>query len=212
MGEKMLLDIVLRSIWISGTATLLAVLFGLPLALLIGLHDFRGKRVLRAVFNALLGIPTVALGLILFILFSRGGPLGPLGLLYTPWAMIIGQAILIAPIVISFMVSTLESVNPEIKDLARTLGATEKQISLAILSEAKKGAMLSIVAAFNRAISELGVAMMVGGNIYGYTRVMTTTIALEAAKGEIRLCFELAIILMAIVFGLTLLVNILRGD
>jgi tungstate transport system permease protein len=208
----MLLDIVLRSIWISGTATLLAVLFGLPLALLIGLRDFWGKRVLRAIFNTLLGIPTVALGLILFILFSRGGPFGPLGLLYTPWAMIIGQAILIAPIVISFMASALESVDPEIKDLARTLGANERQTSLAILSEAKRGVVLSIVAAFNRAISELGVAMMVGGNIYGYTRVITTTIALEAARGEIKLCIELTIILMAIVFGLTLFVNVLRRD
>jgi len=212
MGEGMLLDIVLRSLWVSGTATLLAVLWGLPLAVFIGLRDFVGKRVLRAAFNALLGIPTVALGLILFMLFARRGPLGPLSLLYTPAAMIIGQAILITPIIVSFMVGALESVDPEIKDLARTLGASEGQTSIAVLGEAKKGATLAVVAAFNRAISELGVAMMVGGNIYGYTRVMTTTIALETARGEILLCIELAVVLMAIVFALTLAVNILRRD
>lgn len=208
----MLLEIVLRSLWISGTATLLAALWGLPLAITIGLRDFKGRRVLGSVFNALLGIPTVALGLILFMFFARAGPLGPLRLLYTPVAMIIGQAILITPIVVSFMASALESVDPEIKDLARTLGASEKRTSLTILGEARKGATLAVIAAFNRAISELGVAMMVGGNIYGYTRVMTTTIALETARGEILLCIELTAILLAIVFALTFVINILRRD
>jgi tungstate transport system permease protein len=176
------------------------------------MREFRGKRVVKSVFNALMGMPTVTLGLILFILFSSRGPLGPLHLLYTPTGMIIGQAILITPIIVSFTVSALESVDPEIKDLARTLGASERQTSFAVLGEAKKGATLSVVAAFNRAISELGVAMMIGGNIYGYTRVMTTTIALETARGEILLCIELMAILLAIVFALTLLVNYLRRD
>lgn len=208
--SEMLLDITLKSLLISGSATLLAILWSLPIALTISMREFWGKRVVKSLFTALMGMPTVALGLILFILFSSTGPLGPLHLLYTPTGMIIGQAILITPIIVSFVVSALESVDPEIKDLARTLGASERQTSFAVLGEAKKGATLAVVAAFNRAISELGVAMMVGGNIYGYTRVLTTTIALETARGEIALCLELMVVLLIIVFSLTLVINLLR--
>jgi len=209
--SKVLLDITLRSLLISGSATLLAVLWSLPIALTISMREFRGKRVVKSLFTALIGMPTVALGLILFIFYSTG-PLSPLHLLYTPTGMIIGQAILITPIIVSFVVSALESVDPEIKDLARTLGASERQTSLAVLGEAKKGATLAVVAAFNRAISELGIAMMVGGNIYGYTRVLTTTITLETAKGEIALCLGLMAVLLIIVFSLTLVINLLRRD
>ena len=207
-----MLDITLRSLLVSGSATLLALLWSIPIALTISMREFRGKRVVKSVFNALLGIPTVALGLILYILFARGGPLGPLDLLYTPTGMIIGQAILITPIIVSFTTSALESVDPEVKDLTRTLGASERQTSFAILGEAKHGATLAVIAAFNRAIAELGVAMMIGGNIYGYTRVLTTTIALETARGEIVLCLELMVVLLAIVFSLTLAMNMLRRD
>lgn len=208
----MLLDITLRSLFVSGSATLLALLWSLPIALTISMREFKGKHLATSTFNALIGVPTVALGLTLFILFSRRGPLGPLHLLYTPTGMIVGQAILITPIIVSFMISALESVDPEIKDLARTLGASERQTSFAVLSEARKGSTLAVVAAFNRAIAELGVAMMIGGNIYGYTRVLTTTIALETARGEIMLCLQLMVILLAIVFCLTLVINLLRMD
>jgi len=208
----MLLDITLRSLLISGSATLLAMLWSIPIALTISMREFRGKRVVKSVFNALLGIPTVALGLILFILFARRGLLGPLDLLYTPTGMIIGQAILITPIIVSFATSALESVDPEVKDLARTLGASERQTSFAILGEAKKGATLAIIAAFNRAIAELGVAIMVGGNISGYTQVLTTKISTGVTRGETVLCLELTVILLAIVFSLTLAMNLLRRD
>ena len=164
----------LLSILVSGTATMLATLVGLPLALVIALRDFKGRWVIRNVFNALIGIPTVALGFILVILLARAGPLGFLNLLFTPAGMAIGEAILVTPLVVSFTASALESVDPEIKHLARTLGASEGQTSLAVLGEAKKGIILAILASFNRAIAELGVAWMVGGNILGYTRVMTT--------------------------------------
>jgi tungstate transport system permease protein len=107
------------------------------------MREFRGKRVVKSIFTALIGMPTVALGLILYFIFSNSGPLGPLHLLFTPSGIIIGQAILITPIIVSFTVSALESVDPEIKDLARTLGASERQASLAVLSEAKKGVTLS---------------------------------------------------------------------
>ena len=182
------------------------------MALSLSMREFRGKRVIKSIFTALIGMPTVALGLILYLLYSSSGPLGPLHLLYSPSGIIIGQAILITPIIVSFTVSALESVDPEVKDLARTLGASEGQASLAVLSEAKKGATLSVVAAFNRAIAELGVAMMVGGNIYGYTQVITTTISKGVAMGETTLCIELMVVLLVIVFSLTLLTNLLRRD
>jgi len=208
----MLLDITLRSLLISSSATLLGLLWSIPIALAISMKEFRGKSVVKSVFNALLGIPTVALGLILWILYARRGPFGPLHLLYTPIGMIIGEAILITPIIVSFTTSALETVHPEVKDLTRTLGASERQTSFAVLSEAKNGTILAIIAAFNRSIAELGVALMVGGNIYGYTQVLTTKIATGVNMGETVLCLELTAILLAIVFFLTLAMNLLRRD
>lgn len=207
-----LLDVVIRSLWISGTALLLSLLWSLPTALTLGLQRFRGRRTLISVFNALLGIPTVSLGLILYLILSRGGPLGFLGLLYTPTAIIIGQAILITPIIVSLLTSAIEAVDPEIMNLARTLGASDRQASLAVLGEARKGSILAGIAAFNRAVSELGIALMVGGNIAGWTRVMSTEIARSTAAGEMLLSIQLAVALLAIVFALTFLMNLLRRD
>jgi tungstate transport system permease protein len=176
------------------------------------MREFRGKRVVKSIFTALIGMPTVALGLILYLLYSSSGPLSPLHLLFTPSGIIIGQAVLITPIIVSFTVSALESVDPEVKDLARTLGASEGQASLAVLSEGKKGATLAVVAAFNRAIAELGVAQTIGGGIYGYTQVLTTAISRGVAMGEVVLCIELTVVLLVIAFSLTLLANLLRRD
>ncbi|MEW6593147.1 MAG: ABC transporter permease [Candidatus Hadarchaeota archaeon] len=207
-----LLDITLRSLLIAGSATLLAMLWSIPIALWLSMREFRGKQVVKSVFTALIGMPTVALGLILYLIFSNSGPLGSFGLLFTPTGIIIGEAILITPIIVSFAYSALDSVDPEVKDLARTLGASEKQASLAVLSEARKGTTLSIVAAFNRAIAELGVALMIGGNIRGYTQVLTTAISKEVAMGEIALSIQMTAVLLLIVFSLTLLINLLRRD
>ncbi len=211
MSEQ-LFDLVVRSLWISGTALLLALTWSLPLSLVLGLKKFRGRKILISVFNSLLGIPTVALGLILYLLFSRAGPLGFLGILYTPAAIIIGQALLITPIIVSLLTSAIESVDPNIRDLAKTLGASERRASLAILSEAKKGGILAGVAAFNRAVSELGIALMVGGNLAGATRVISTEIARGVTTGEMALSIQLTIVLLLIVFGLTVLVNFARRD
>ncbi len=154
-----------------------------------------------------MGMPTVSLGLVLYMLFSRAGPLGFLHLLYTPLAMTIGQAVLITPIIVSFVTSTVESVDPEIRDLAKTLGASEVQASLAVVKESMSGVFLAIVASFNRAIAELGIALMLGGNIRGVTRVLTTSIALETTRGELVLGMVLTVILLAIVFGLNTVVS-----
>ena len=200
----------IRAIVISGGATLLAALLGLPLGIFIGLKSFRGRSVVKGFLNASMGIPTVSLGLILYLLFSRSGPLGFLHLLYTPLAVIVGQAILVVPIVTSFVTSTVESVDPEIRDLARTLSATETQASAAVLKESISGVILAIIASFNRAIAELGVALMVGGNLRGLTRVLTTTIALETIQGEFMIAISLTIILLVIVFVLNLSVNLIQ--
>ncbi len=209
-GDPTVISITWRSLAVSGLATLLATLWAIPLAMIIALRSFRGKRLLKAFFNALLGIPTVVLGLILYLLFSRSGPLGLFHLLYTPLGISIGQSVLVAPIVISFGVSSIEATSSEVKDLAKTLGASDTQVSLKVAKEALGGVILSVVAAFNRAFAELGIAMMIGGNIANVTRVLTTSISLETAKGEIALSIALGIILLSIVFCLSLAVNLLR--
>ncbi|WP_455277331.1 ABC transporter permease [[Eubacterium] cellulosolvens] len=209
-GDPEILSIAFRSIYISGFATLLSCIWGLPLAIIIGLSSFRGKRFVRGFFNAMLGIPTVALGLILYLLLSKSGPLGIFRLLYTPLGISIGQALLITPILVSFAGSALESTDVNIRDLAKTLGASNIQTNFKIIDEAIWGITLSIIASFNRAFAELGIAMMIGGNIRYITRVLTTSIALETARGEIAFSIALGIILMAVVFSITFLINFLR--
>lgn len=205
-------SIVTRSIYISGLATLLACAWGIPLSVLIGLYSFSGKKFLRSIFNALLGVPTVALGLILYLLWSNSGPFGFLELLYSPLGIAIGQAILITPILVSFASSALGSTDVKIKDLAKTLGASDLQVSFAVIREAFWEITLSITASFNRAFAELGVAMMIGGNIRYVTRMLTTSIALETARGNIPFSIALGIILMAIVLSITLLINYFRKE
>jgi len=209
-GDPTVFQICIRSILVSSSATILSVLWGLPVAAILGLKKFRGRFLLKGFFNAMLGIPTVALGLVLYLFFSNSGPIGFLRLLYSPTAMIIGQAILITPITVSFITNAIESVDPEIKDLAKTLGASETEASIAVLKESMSGVALALTASFNRAIAELGVVLMVGGNIAGFTSVLTTTIALETNKGEIALAIALAIILLLIVFTLSITVNLIQ--
>ena len=209
-GDPEIVSITYLSLYVSGVATVLACAWGLPVAIALGLSSFHGKRLVRGIFNALLGVPTVALGLVLYLLLSKSGPLGILRLLYTPLGIAIGESVLIAPIVISFASGALESTDVQLRDLARTLGASNLQTSIAVAREAITGIFLAVVASFNRAIAELGIAMMVGGNIRYVTRVLTTSIALETARGEIPLSISLAIILMIIVFSISIVLNLLR--
>lgn len=209
-GDPRVLEITLRAFFVSGSAVLIAILWGLPIAMFLGLKKFHGKFLLKGIFNALLGMPTVALGLILYLIFSKAGPLGILGLLYTPTAIIIGQAILVTPIIISLATTAIEAVDPEILNLAKTLGASESQASSTILKEAVNGIIVAGIASFNRAIAELGVAQLVGGSIARWTEVLTTGIALETAKGNMDLSIALTVILLAFVSGVTLTVNILQ--
>ncbi len=205
-GDPTLYGIVYRSLLFSGIAIILATLWGTPIAMVLGLRDFRGKSIIKGFFNSLIGIPTVVLGLVLFIIFSKGGPLGFLGLLYTPGAIILGEAVLVTPILISIMTTAIEAVDPEIMNLAKTLGASESQASIAVLKEALNGVLLSNIASFNRAIAELGVALLVGGNIAGLTDVLTTAISRYTARGELDLAIALGILLMIIVFGINMII------
>jgi tungstate transport system permease protein len=209
-GNPTVIEVTLRSVLVSGSATLLSALWGIPIATVLGLYRFRGRFFLKGLFNALLGIPTVALGLVLYLLLSKAGPLGFLRLLYDPVGMMVGQAVLITPIIVSFIANAIESVDPEIKDLAKTLGASEFEASMAVLKESLSGVVLAITASFNRAIAELGVAFMVGGNMSGRTRVLTTTIAMETNAGNVTLAIALAIILLLLVSAFTLTINLLQ--
>ncbi|TET07423.1 MAG: ABC transporter permease subunit [Candidatus Thorarchaeota archaeon] len=201
-----LLEITLRSIFVSGVAALLAALIGIPVGVLIGLRRFRGRSQVKGVFNGLMAMPTVALGLVLYLVFSNAGPLGFLQVLYSPFAIIIGQAILVFPLLVSISSETVETIDPSIRDLALTLGADEREASVSVLRESLGGIVLAVSASFSRAISELGIALMLGGNIEGLTRVLTSSIALETTRGEIILGLGLTVILLSlmIIFNILL--------
>jgi tungstate transport system permease protein len=206
-GDPELVDITLRSLQVSFYAILMASTIGVPLGVVIGMREFKGKKLLKTIFTTLIGMPTVALGLILFLLLARNGPFGYFQLLYTVQGISLGEAILVIPIVVSFTTSAIESRDIRLRDLAHTLGASELDTSMAIIREASDAIALAVIAAFNRAFAELGVALMLGANIRGLTRVLTTSIALQTAMGEIGLSIALSIILMTVVFTL----NILSG-
>lgn len=216
-GDPELVEITLRTLQVSFYAILLASIFGIPIGVFIGMREFRGKKLVKTIFATLIGVPTVSLGLLLFLLLVRNGPFGYLGLLYTIQGISIGEALLVIPLVVSFTTSAVESRDVRLRDLARTLGASEVDTSIVIVREALEPIMLAVVAAFNRAFAELGVAMMIGGNIDGYTRVLTTAISLQTNLGEIPLSIALSIVLMMVVFTLTVitrniddLINIFR--
>lgn len=198
-----LLSIIFLSLRVSGTALLIVSIIGIPLSALISLRKFPAKGLSISVMNTLMGLPPVVVGLFVYIMLSRSGPLGFMGLLYTPSAMIIAQTILAFPIVVSLCHSAIVSVDPVTKQASMTLGATPLQISVTIIKEARYGIMSGIIAAFGRVMAEVGAILIVGGNIAGYTRVMTTTIALETDKGN----FELAIALGIILLTISLIIN-----
>jgi tungstate transport system permease protein len=209
-GDPEVLSIAALSLFVSASGTLISCLWSIPVAVTLALRGFHGKRIVKGFFNALIGVPTVALGLYLYLVLSRAGPLGYFQLLYTPYAIIIGQSILVTPIIVSFATGALESVDPDLRTLARTLGASDLQTDSIVIKEAFWGVVLAIIASFNRAFAELGVAMMLGGNIRNLTRVLTTAIALETSKGEIALSIALSFILLGIVMSLSIAINLAR--
>jgi tungstate transport system permease protein len=195
-----LFGIIFLSLVISGIALLIAIMVGLPAGSFIGLKKFPGRGLAVSSVNTFMGLPPVVVGLFVYLLLSRKGPLGFMGLLYSPSAMVIAQTILAVPIVTALCHSAVANVDPLIRQAARTLGATPLQETLAVIHEARYGIYSAVIAAFGRVMAEVGAILIVGGNIAGYTRVMTTTIALETDKGNFELALALGIILLAISF------------
>jgi tungstate transport system permease protein len=209
-GDPEVYATVYRTIYVAGLGTALACLWGLPIAVLLGLYNFRGKWFIKGIFNALLGIPTVALGLLLFLLFSRQGELGFLNLLFTLNGIAIGEAILVTPIVVSFTANALGAADTQLKDLAKTLGASGFRTNLTLIRETFWSIVLSLTASFNRCVGELGIATLVGGSILGETRVLTTSIATWTNFGDFSLAMAYGIILMLIVIALALTVSLIE--
>jgi len=198
------------SIKVASISTALSTIVGVPLGFLVGIGRFRGRNFLVSIFNTLMALPTVVIGLMVYSLISRRGPLGELGLLYTQSAMVIGQFILAMPIVAALTLAVIGGVDPRIRKTALALGATDTQSAWAILSESQMGILAAVVAGFGRVFAEVGISMMLGGNIRGYTRNIPTAIALETSKGEFALGIALGLILLGVAFGINLFLQMAR--
>ncbi len=207
LGRVFLLDaelwrIVLLSLEVSLSAVLLATLLGLPLGALVAVKRFPGRKAVIVVLNALMGLPPVVVGLLVYLLLSRAGPLGDLGLLFTPGAMVVAQTILILPIIAALARQALEDAWNEYQEQLRSLGAEGMKAALTLVWDIRFSLVTAVLAGLGRASAEVGAVMIVGGNIDGVTRVMTTAIALETSKGDLPLALGLGFILIAIVLAL----------
>ena len=198
------------SLYTSGCSIVIAALLGVPTGLWLGLNRFRGRKLAITLLNTLMALPTVVVGLLLFGLLSRQGPLGPLGLLFTPLAMIAGQTVLAAPIVANLVLAAVTGADQRIINTALTLGASRLQAAIQLLREIRFGVMAAVIAGFGRVIAEVGVAMMLGGNIRNSTRTMTTAIALETSKGEFAFGLALGMILLSVALIVNLFLNALQ--
>jgi tungstate transport system permease protein len=195
-------EIVALSLAVSGSAVAIATLIGLPAGALIAVGRFRGRHALIVLMNALMGLPPVVVGLLVYLLLSRAGPLGSLGLLFTPGAMVVAQTLLIVPIIIALSRQIIEDAWRDYEEQLRSLGVEGLQAALTVLWEVRFSLLTVLLAGLGRASAEVGAVMIVGGNINGLTRVMTTSIALETSKGDLPLALALGCILVAIVLAL----------
>lgn len=212
------LNITLLSLRVSGTAVLMGALIGIPIGTFLGFRQFKGKRtlirfvdiMLKSVINTFMGLPPVVVGLAVYLLLTASGPLGFLGLLYTPTAMIITQLITVVPIIIGVTMSAVGSVEKTIIEKAISLGATETQAAWIVLREARMGVLTSIIVAFGAAISEVGGIMITGGNIRWFTRTLTTAIVVETELGDFNMALTLGAILLSIAFAINLALTIIQ--
>ncbi|MDI6871408.1 MAG: ABC transporter permease [Bacillota bacterium] len=209
-GDPEVWDITLRTFQISGLATLISVLLGVPFGVFLALKRFPGRGVLASLVNFGMGLPPVIVGLATWLCFTRYGPLGSLGLLYTPAAMITAQAVIAFPLVAGFTMAAIQSLNPKLRLQIIALGANRWQFLWLLLREARLGLLAAVIAGFGGVISEVGASMMVGGNVKGLTRVLTTAIALEVSKGRFELATALSVILLVLSFLVTALLTALQ--
>lgn len=208
--DSELAGIVWTSLRVSLTATILASIVGVPLGFAIGITKFRGKHHIEVALNTCMALPTVVVGLTIYSFISRRSPFGAYGLLFTPTAMVIGQFILATPIITALSLAATKSIDVRVGETARTLGANTFQTASAILGEARYAILVAVAAGFGRVIAEVGSAMILGGNIDGYTRTMTTAIALETGKGEFALAMALGLILLLIALSVNTIVQSFR--
>jgi ABC-type tungstate transport system, periplasmic component len=209
-GDQDSWSITALTLRVSLTATALALLIGLPLGSVVALARFPGRRLLLAAANTGMGLPPVVVGLFVTVLLWRSGPLGALGLLYTPTAMVIAQAAIATPIVVALVAAALQQVDPDFRVQMRALGATPLRAFLALLGEARLPLLAAAMAAFGAVVSEVGAAQMVGGNLAGQTRVLTTAAVLATSRGEFSLAIAFGIILLLIAFGVNLALTLIQ--
>lgn len=207
--DATLVDITLRSLQVSLTATVIAAAIGLPFGALLAINRFPRRRLVIAILNALMGLPPVVVGLLVYIILSRAGPLGVLGLLFTPTAMIIAQVIIITPLIASIAHQAMRDLWADYHDLLISLHTTKRQRIRALLWDGRRALLTAALAGFGRAIGEVGAIMIVGGNIDNVTRVLTTAIALETGKGDFGLALALGFVLIALAILVNLVMHVL---
>lgn len=203
-------NIALLSLIISGTAVAIASPIGIPLGALIGMREFRGKRPIVYVVNTLMGIPPVFVGLVLFLLFSSIGPLGSLGILFTPSAMVVAQVVIATPLVIGVTIASVANVQKAVQDTVISLGATREQLLWTVVKEARMGLITAIIVAFGRVVSEVGAIIIVGGDIRGFTRTLTTGLIGLVRIGEFELAIVLGIVLIVMSFSVNIILTHLQ--
>jgi tungstate transport system permease protein len=208
--DPKLVQIVSLSLRVSLSAVVIATLVGLPLGATIAVARFPGRQPAIVALNALLGLPSVVVGLIVYLLLSRAGPLGPMGILFTPAAMVFAQAILVTPIIAALSRQAIEDAWREYEEQLRSLGASPGQAALTLVWDCRFSLVTTVLAGFGRAVAEVGAVMIVGGNIDGVTRVMTTAIALETSMGDLPLALGLGIVLISLVLALNAAAHIVK--
>lgn len=206
-----LFEIVGVSLKVSFGATLIASIIGIPSGFIIAYSAFPGKRLLLTCLNTLLALPTVVIGLFVYSFISRRGIFGSLDLLYTQKAIVVGQVILIIPVIMTLAIAAVSRIDSRYRMTALTLGANRFQMAAVIMKEARYGILAAVIAAYGRVIAEVGISMMLGGNAKGFTRTMTTAMALEYDKGEFVLAVALGITLMTFAFGINMLFHFFQG-
>lgn len=205
-----LIEVTLLSLYVSGMATILGSAVGIPLGALIGLKEFGGKGLVKTITYTLYGFPPVLSGLVVYYLFSKSGPLGSFGILFTPTAMIIAETFLVIPLVTGITITSVVEVDRSIKDTVRAMGASQRQSTLTIMREAWVGLLMACMIGFGRVIAEVGAAYLVGGNIDGKTRVLTTAIMLETRMGHFEWAMALGAVLLAVALGVFLFLRLLQ--
>ncbi|NHV60679.1 MAG: ABC transporter permease subunit [Candidatus Verstraetearchaeota archaeon] len=213
-----IINITFLSLRVSGTAVLIGALIGIPIGAYLGFRQFKGKKtmmrlvdvMLKSIINTFMGLPPVAVGLVVYLLLTSSGPLGWLGLLYTPTAMVITQLIMVIPIIVGVTMSAVGSVERSIMEKALSLGATKNQAAFLVLREARVGVLTAIIVAFGAAISEVGGIMISGGNIRWFTRTLTTAIVVETELGNFNMALTLGAILLSIAFVINLALTVLQ--